>query len=249
MFFDLRIRLLRTALRAEQYAKEALAVPEGARPQVAGPALKTLGDVSARNGKYAEAIGYYRRAEAAASDKFRPLVRISLANTYLQDKQMAQARALYQHIGQPEYGAPDPQLTATMSGFKYADTSAVVSGLALSASTGAAAGAGNHPITASNASAANYAPSYVPGVLAVDQAVLTYVADPTTQFQGAPARPIGGTVTGFAYNDTIATATSGTLAFTSAAPQRRPPAPTRCRGTGWRRPTTASSRRHRTRPR
>jgi filamentous hemagglutinin family protein len=115
------------------------------------------------------------------------------------------------------YGAADPALTATMSGFRYGDTGSVVSGLTLSTATGAQAGAGTHPIVASNANAANYAITFVPGVLSVDQAVLSYVAVPATQFQSTPGRPLGGTVTGFVYNDTAANATTGTLSFTSSA--------------------------------
>jgi filamentous hemagglutinin family protein len=115
------------------------------------------------------------------------------------------------------YGAADPALTATMSGFKYGDTSSVVNGLTLSTATGAQAGAGTHPIVASNASAANYALTFMPGVLSVDQAVLSYVTAPATQFQNTPGHPLGGTVTGFAYSDTAASATTGTLSFTSSA--------------------------------
>ncbi|MET0856387.1 MAG: MBG domain-containing protein, partial [Telluria sp.] len=120
------------------------------------------------------------------------------------------------------YGAPDPVLTATMSGFRYADTAAAVSGLVLSAPAGAAAGAGNHPILAQGGVAANYALAYQPGVLAVDPAVLTYVADPTRQLQGVP-QPIPGSVTGFVYGDTLASATTGTLQFVSLSPALAPP--------------------------
>ncbi|MDB5906635.1 MAG: hypothetical protein JWP34_749, partial [Massilia sp.] len=130
------------------------------------------------------------------------------------------------------YGAPDPLLTATMSGFKYADTSAVVSGLTLTAPTGAAAVAGNLSIVAANASASNYAPSYVPGVLAVTPAVLTYVADGSTQFQDTPARPLTGTVTGFVYNDTLASATTGSLAFSAPATPLSPPGAYAVHGSG-----------------
>jgi CHAT domain-containing protein len=94
--------------RAEQYAHEALVGAEGAKPAIAGPALKTLGDVAARSGKYAEAIAHYRKAESAASDKFRPLVRISLANAYVLNQQLPQARSLYQQIGQPDAALAAP---------------------------------------------------------------------------------------------------------------------------------------------
>lgn len=88
--------------RAEQYANEALAGAAGAQPVIAGPALKTLGDVASRNGDYAGAIAYYRKAESAASDKFRPLVRVSLANAYVLNQQLPQARSLYEQLGKPD---------------------------------------------------------------------------------------------------------------------------------------------------
>jgi CHAT domain-containing protein len=88
--------------QAAHYAREALAEPDGAAPAIAGPSLKTLGDVYARKGNYAEAINYYQKAETAASDKFRPLVAISLANAYMLNQQLAESRSLYQRIGQPD---------------------------------------------------------------------------------------------------------------------------------------------------
>ncbi|MDB5948455.1 MAG: hypothetical protein JWR65_310 [Massilia sp.] len=87
--------------RAEEYARAALEGAEGAKPAIAGPALKTLGDVAVRAGNYAEAIEHYRKAETAASDKFRPLVAISLANAYVASGQLEQARSQYRQLGQP----------------------------------------------------------------------------------------------------------------------------------------------------
>lgn len=87
---------------AEQYAHDAIASGGANQPAIAGPALKTLGDVASRRGKYADAITFYQQAETAASDKFRPLVKISLANTYLLDGQVARGRALYGQIGKPD---------------------------------------------------------------------------------------------------------------------------------------------------
>jgi filamentous hemagglutinin family protein len=130
------------------------------------------------------------------------------------------------------YGAADPALTATMSGFRYGDTGSVVSGLTLNTATGAVAGAGTHPIVASNASAANYAITFVPGVLSVDQAVLSYIATPATQFQSTPGHPLGGTVTGFVYNDTAANATTGALTFTSSVTPLSAPGTYAVQGSG-----------------
>lgn len=87
---------------AEQYARDAIDSGGAGHAAIAGPALKTLGDVASRRGRYADAIALYQQAEAAASDKFRSLVQISLANTYLLNGQVAPARALYERIGKPD---------------------------------------------------------------------------------------------------------------------------------------------------
>jgi len=120
------------------------------------------------------------------------------------------------------YGDADPALTATMSGFRYDDTASVVSGMRLSTASGAQAGVGTHPIVVIDASADNYALRFVPGVLTVDPAVLSYVATPMVQLQNTPAQPLSGSLTGFAYGDTLANATTGTLSFSTATTPRSP---------------------------
>ena len=66
------------------------------------------------------------------------------------------------------YGAADPTLTYTPSGtLYYGDTYSVISGVTLSTTTGAAATAGTHTITASGGTAANYAITDVNGTLTV----------------------------------------------------------------------------------
>jgi CHAT domain-containing protein len=87
---------------AEQYARDALASGGAGTPAIAGPALKTLGDVAARRGQAASAIALYRQAASAASARFRPLVEIALANAYVQDGQLGPARALYAQAGAPD---------------------------------------------------------------------------------------------------------------------------------------------------
>lgn len=118
------------------------------------------------------------------------------------------------------YGQADPVLTASYSGLQYTDTSAVVSNLTLSAPTGAAATAGTHAITGAGATASNYSVQYAPGKLTVDPAVLVYQAAPTNQVAGAPGQPIGGSVDGFVYGDSLTSATAGSLHFASAATPR-----------------------------
>jgi hypothetical protein len=51
----------------------------------------------------------------------------------------------------------------------------------------------------------------------INPATLTYVADPASRNAGDPNPPFTGTVTGFVAGETLATATTGTLAFASPA--------------------------------
>ena len=88
--------------RAEQYAREALQHQANDPRQVAGPAYKVLGDVAARRGKMADAIALYNQSLVAASETFRPLVQISLANAYIAEGKPQEARALYDQIAPPE---------------------------------------------------------------------------------------------------------------------------------------------------
>jgi filamentous hemagglutinin family protein len=83
---------------------------------------------------------------------------------------------------------------------------------------------GNNPysITASSATggsfnATNYTISYVNGGLTVNPATLTYTANASTTTYGTPATSLVGNVTGFVNNETLTTATSGTLGFASSA--------------------------------
>jgi CHAT domain-containing protein len=67
---------------AERFAKGALELVPKQPAQAHAPALKILGDVAARRGRYADAAEFYNRSLALASNRFQPLVRVSLANTY-----------------------------------------------------------------------------------------------------------------------------------------------------------------------
>jgi CHAT domain-containing protein len=88
--------------RAEQYAREALQHAAKDPAVVAGPAYKVLGDVAVRRGKRAEAIGYYNQGLAAASERFRPLIQISLVNVYVTDGRTKEGRAAIQEIPVPD---------------------------------------------------------------------------------------------------------------------------------------------------
>jgi CHAT domain-containing protein len=91
--------------QAEHYAQDSLSGSAGDQADIAAPGYKTLGDIAVRRGKLPEAIAFFSRAQAAASDRFRPLVMISLANTYIADGKIVQARRLYDALALPANGA------------------------------------------------------------------------------------------------------------------------------------------------
>ncbi|MFT5532214.1 MAG: CHAT domain-containing protein [Burkholderiaceae bacterium] len=91
--------------QAERYAQDSLSEGASDKADIAAPGYKTLGDIAVRRGKLPEAIVFFSRAQAAASDRFRPLVTISLANAYLTDGRIAQARLLYDDLALPANGA------------------------------------------------------------------------------------------------------------------------------------------------
>jgi len=83
------------------------------------------------------------------------------------------------------YGAANPALTASYSGFVNGDSSAVVSGLTLSTPATAASGVGGYAIAPADATAANYDITFVSGTLTVTQAPLTISADDKSKVYGA----------------------------------------------------------------
>jgi CHAT domain-containing protein len=89
---------------AEQYAREALTHRANDPRIVAGPAYKTLGDVAVRRDRFPEAIDWYNKASEAASDRFRPLVQLSLANSHVASGDAGRARSLYDQLPVPEAG-------------------------------------------------------------------------------------------------------------------------------------------------
>lgn len=86
---------------AEQYAQDALEREAKEPRAIAGPAHKVLGDVSMRRGRPGAAIAQYQRALQASSERFAPLVQISLANALVADGKPQEARALYDQLAVP----------------------------------------------------------------------------------------------------------------------------------------------------
>src|SRR5207244_4074691 len=80
------------------------------------------------------------------------------------------------------YGAANPALTVSYSGFVNGDTAAsLATPPAVSTTATTASGVATYPITASGAISANYAISYANGSLTVTPAALTVTADDQTK--------------------------------------------------------------------
>src|SRR5205085_2710564 len=90
------------------------------------------------------------------------------------------------------YGCTDPALTYTPSGtLYYGDSYSVITGVSLSTTTGAAATAGTHTITASGGVAANYNVADANGTLTVGKASLTVTANDNNKTYGTPLTFLG----------------------------------------------------------
>lgn len=96
--------------RAQQFARLALGHEADDPTQVVGPANKILGDVAAREQRFADAVAFYQRALDTSSERFRPLVQASLVNVLLQSGDVAGARARFASVQAPA----DPVLAAQL---------------------------------------------------------------------------------------------------------------------------------------
>ena len=115
------------------------------------------------------------------------------------------------------YGAANPTLTATYSGFVNGDGPSDLDAAAvLATSATPASPAGTYPITVSGAADANYDITFVAGTLTVGSAVLTVTADDATRVYGGADPSFGATITGFLNGDTFADL-GGTLTCTTTA--------------------------------
>ena len=109
----------------------------------------------------------------------------------------------------------NPILTASYTGFVNGDTSATVSGLMLATTAVLSSPVGNYPITVSGATASNYAISYVSGILAVGQDLLTIAADNQSKIYGAALPAFTASYAGFVNGDTASVVTG--LQFSTTA--------------------------------
>src|SRR5437773_2405137 len=115
------------------------------------------------------------------------------------------------------YGAPNPPLTVSYSGFVNGDTAASLTTPPTVTTTATAASAvGTYPITASGAVSANYTISAVSGTLTVGAAALTVTANNQTKVYGAPNPPLTVSYSGFVNGDTAASLTTAPTVATTA---------------------------------
>jgi hypothetical protein len=115
------------------------------------------------------------------------------------------------------YGAANPPLTVSYSGFVNGDTAASLSApVAVSTIATATSGVGTYPITAGGAASANYTISYVNGTLSVTAAALTVTANDQSRVHGAANPPLTFSYGGFVNGDTAASVTTAPAAATTA---------------------------------
>ncbi len=120
------------------------------------------------------------------------------------------------------YGAVNPLFAGTVSGFVNGDTLAkATSGtLFFASAANAASGVGSYAISGSGLSAGDYIFAQAANnatALTITPATLLYVANAASRALGDPNPVFSGNVTGFVNNETQASATRGTLVFSSTA--------------------------------
>ncbi|AKC85897.1 MBG domain-containing protein [Pseudoxanthomonas suwonensis] len=118
------------------------------------------------------------------------------------------------------YGDPEGLLSGTVTGFRNGETlaDATTGTLAFASDTGPTTPVGTYAIFGSGLSAGNYVFEQAPGNASAYQitpATLLYLADPYSRVYGDPEGLLSGTVTGLRNGETLADATTGTLAFAS----------------------------------
>jgi gliding motility-associated-like protein len=115
------------------------------------------------------------------------------------------------------YGAANPTLGVTYSGFVGTDNAASLTtqpSVATTATT--TSSVGTYPITASGAASSNYAFSYTAGILTVTQATLTVAASNATKVYGAANPTLAVTYSGFIGSDNAASLTTQPSITTTA---------------------------------
>ncbi|MCX6928259.1 MAG: MBG domain-containing protein, partial [Verrucomicrobia bacterium] len=110
------------------------------------------------------------------------------------------------------YGAADPTLTFTASGFQFADTQASVLTGALTRAVGETVAGSPYAITqGSLAASGNYTISFTAATLAITPAALTIAAQAKTKVYGAADPALTFTASGLQFTDTAASVLTGAL--------------------------------------
>ncbi len=146
------------------------------------------------------------------------------ALTYVGDTLAITARPITVTAGAGQtkvYGEADPlPFTYAVAGGPGTTGSAIVAGDSLTGALDRVAGenVGNYAIqqgTLAASPAGNYTLTFVTADFVITPATLTYLADAINSFVGLPLPSFTGTVTGFKGTDTLPSATTGTLLFST----------------------------------
>ncbi len=128
------------------------------------------------------------------------------------------------------YGGAAPSLTGMVTGFANGENLATATTGALTFSTAATAASnvGAYAVTGSGLTAnnGNYVFAQAPAnatAFTITPAMLTYLANPAIEYMGVSFLPFSGTVTGFVNGQSMSSATTGTLVFSSAATDQSRP--------------------------
>jgi filamentous hemagglutinin family protein len=115
------------------------------------------------------------------------------------------------------YGDANPAFSASYTGFQNGETAAALTGaLALVTPAVPISGVGNYAITPSGQSSANYAISYVNGVLGVTPVSLVVTADAKSKVYGTSDPALTFTATGLVNNPALGVVDTAAAAFSGA---------------------------------
>ena len=109
--------------KAIGFAREALRHPARDPRVVVGPVNKVIADVQARRGDYPGAIATYETALESSSERYAPLVQVSLANALIQSGRASEVERAAQILGTlevPQDSALAIQLERTRAGLLLA---------------------------------------------------------------------------------------------------------------------------------
>ena len=115
------------------------------------------------------------------------------------------------------YGAPNPTLMISYTGFVNGDNAGSITPPSISTTATTSSPVGSYPITLTGGLAANYTLTLVNGILAVNKATLTATADNLSKVYGAAVPALTITYTGFVNGDTAGSVTAPAVSTTASA--------------------------------